>query len=221
MNKGLVFGLALVFASAALAQWSENFDSYDSGSGIYGQGGWTCWDDDPSFDGYVSGAQAQSSPNSVEIISTTDIVQEFNITEGDWEISAWHYIPSSATGEQFFILLTHYEGSTGSDWALQLKFDNDIGQMSVEEGSGLVDIIDDQWVEVKVEIMLGANTQNIYYNGEFVETIPWSPSSGILELDALDLFSNGGTSIYWDDIVLEEGQALQPATWASIKSSIW
>jgi hypothetical protein len=67
--------------------------------------------------------------------------------------------------------------------------------------------------------MLAANTQNIYYNGTFVETIPWSPSSGILEFDALDIFSDGGDPIYWDDIVVAEGQSLQPATWASIKAT--
>ncbi|HRW77118.1 MAG TPA: hypothetical protein P5207_00475, partial [Candidatus Sabulitectum sp.] len=204
MRKGLVFGLALIMASAAAAQWSDNFDSYDSGSGIYGQGGWTCWDDNPAYDAYVTGVQFQSSPHSLMTISTSDVVQEFNITEGNWEISAWHYIPSTATGDQFFILLTYYEGAS-SDWALQLKFDNEIGQMMVTEGSGVVDIIDDQWVEVKVEIMLGANSQNIYYNGTFVETIPWSPTSGILEFDALDIFSDGGDPIYWDDIVVAEG----------------
>lgn len=218
MNKGLVFVLALIMASVSVAQWSDNFDSYDSGSGIYGQGGWTCWGDDPTYDAYVSGDQYQSTPNSLQIIETSDAVQELNIATGDWVITAWHYIPSSATGPQFFILLTYYEGAS-SDWALQLKFDNDIGQMTVTEGSGVVDIVDDQWVEVKVEIMLGANTQNIYYNGTFVETIPWSPSSGILEFDALDLFSDGGTPIFWDDITVEPGQALQPATWASIKAS--
>lgn len=220
MNKILLFGLALMLASVASAQWSENFDSYAAGSGIYGQGGWTCWGDDPTYDAYVSDAQSQSAPNSIQIIETSDAVQEFNITEGNWEISAWHYIPSTATGKQFFILLTYYEGAS-SDWALQLKFDNDIGQMSVEEGSGLVDIIDDQWVEVKVEIMLAANTQNIYYNGVFVETIPWSPSSGILEFDALDLFSDGGDPIFWDDISVVAGEALQPSSWASIKSTVW
>lgn len=220
MSKTLLMGLVLIMATAASAQWSENFDSYAAGSGIYGQGGWTCWGDDPAFDAYVSADQFQSTPHSLQIIETSDAVQELNITSGDWVITAWHYIPSTATGEQFFILLTYYEGAS-SDWALQLKFDNDIGQMSVEEGSGLVDIIDDQWVEVKVEIMLGGNSQNIYYNGNFVETIPWSPTSGILEFDALDLFSNGGTPIYWDDITVVPGEALEPSTWASIKASIW
>lgn len=220
MRKGLVFGLALVIASVAFAQWSENFDSYDAGSGIFGQGGWTCWDDDPDFNAFVTADQAQSAPHSIEIIPTSDIVRQLNVTSGSWEISGWHYIPSSAMGDQFFILLTAYSGSTGSDWALQLKFDNDIGQMSVTEGQGLVDIIDDQWVEVRVEIMLAANTQNIYYNGNFVETIPWAPSSGILEIGALDLFSDGGDAIYWDDINLVEMQSLEPSTWASIKASI-
>ncbi len=92
--------------------------------------------------------------------------------------------------------------------------------MTVTEGSGIVDIIRDQWVEVRVEISLGSNLQSIYYNDVFIETIPWSPVSGIYEIGALDLFSDGGSSIYWDDLSLEEAQALQPSTWASIKTSI-
>ena len=220
MVKALIPVLVLLMASAAAADWSENFDSYAAGSGIAGQGGWVTWDNASGVDAYVTTAQAQSSPHSLEIEPTSDVVQEFNIASGIWTISAWNYTPSSATGDQFFILLTHYEGGANSDWALQLKFANDIGQMSVEEGTGLVDIVDDQWVEVKVEIMLGMNTQNIYYNGNFVETIPWSPTSGILELDALDLFSDGGSSVYWDDIMLVEELALAPTTWAAIKSTI-
>lgn len=219
MRKGLVIGLALLFASVASAQWSENFDSYAVGSGIAGQGGWVTWGGAPGADAFVTDVQAQSSPHSIDIEPTSDVVQEFNIASGDWMITAWNFIPTTATGEQYFILLTYYEGSS-SDWALQLKFDNDIGQMFVEEGSAVVDVVRNQWVEVKVEILLGANTQNIYYNGNFVETIPWSPTSGILEFDALDLFSNGGSSVYWDDLVVAELQALEPTTWAAIKSSI-
>lgn len=220
MVKALIPVLVLLIASAAAADWSENFDSYALGSGIAGQGGWVTWDNAAGVDAYVTDAQTQSSPHSLEIEPTSDVVQEFDITSGNWTITAWNYTPSSATGDQFFILLTHYEGAASSDWALQLKFANDIGQMSVQEGSGLVDIVDDQWVEVKVEIQLGMNTQTIYYNGVMVETIPWSPTSGILELDALDLFSDGGSSVYWDDITLVEELALAPATWASIKASI-
>lgn len=218
MVKGLAFGLVLVMTTAVLAQWSEDFDSYANGSGLNGQGGWFCWDSNPAYDATVTDAQAQSTPHSVAILPTSDMVQEFNVTSGVWEISAWNYTPSTAMGDQFFILLTYYEGSQ-SDWALQLKFDNDIGQMTVTEGSGLIDIIDDQWIEIKVEIDLDMNLQTIYYNGIMLETIPWSPTSLILELDALDLFSDGGDTVYWDDIVLEPMAALDASTWGAIKTS--
>lgn len=218
MRTAFVLGLVLL-VSVAAADWSENFDSYAAGSGLNGQGGWFCWDENPAYDAYVTDAQALSAPNAVEIEPTSDIVHEFDATEGDWVMTGWSYIPTGTTGNQFFILLTHYEGAQ-SDWALQLKFNLSVGQMTVTEGSGIVDIIRDQWVEVRVEISLGSNLQSIYYNDVFIETIPWSPVSGIYEIGALDLFSDGGSSIYWDDLSLEEAQALQPSTWASIKTSI-
>jgi len=219
VKRGLVIGFALLLVSVAVADWSENFDSYAVGSGINGQGGWFTWDLNPATDAYVTAAQAQSAPHSIDIEPTSDVVQEFNITSGDWVVTAWNYIPTGATGDQYFILLTYYEASS-SDWALQLKFNNTTGQMKAEEGVVFVDVIRDQWIEVKVEVMLAANQQNIYYNGTFVETLPWSPTSGIYELDAMDLFSNGGSSVYWDDISVLEAQALAPMTWAGIKASI-
>lgn len=219
MKTGLVFGLALLLVSVAAADWSDNFDSYDSGSGIYGQGGWITWDLNPAADAYVTAAMSQSAPNALEVIPTSDVVQEFNITEGDWVLTAWNYIPAAAVGDQFLILLTYYEAAS-SDWALQLKFNNTTGQLKAQEGTVLVDIIRDQWVEVKVEVFLAANQMNIYYNGAFVETLPWSPTSGIYEFDAIDVFSDGGDTIYWDDFVLEPAMSLTPTTWASIKASI-
>ncbi|PIE53608.1 hypothetical protein CSA37_00115 [Candidatus Fermentibacteria bacterium] len=219
MAKFIIPAIILLMVSAAEAEWSENFDSYAAGSGISGQGGWFPWDNNPSADAYVSTDQARSGANSIDITPTSDVVQEFDITSGNWVITAWNFIPADAAGEQYFILLTNYNASN-SDWALQLKFDNTAGQMSIEEGTGVADIIRDQWIEVKVEIQLGANTQSIYYNDTFIETIPWAPSSGILEFDALDLFSDGGSSVYWDDILLTEQLALTPATWASIKHSL-
>ena len=211
---------ALLLATLAFADWSDNFDSYTAGSGLAGQGGWFPWDNNMAYDAYVSTTQARSGANSVDITPTSDIVQEFNVMSGTPTITAWNYIPTGSTGDQFFILLTVYMGADG-DWALQLKFACDDSQLIVTEGSAVVPIVYDQWVEVKVEIDLGADTQTISYNGTAIETIPWSPTSMIYQFDALDLFSDGGSSIYWDDISVigDTQQSLTPSTWATIKAT--
>jgi len=217
--KYLVLVFMLVVASVSVADWSENFDSYAAGSGLIGQGGWEGWDGDSAPDAYVTTTQFISAPHGIDIEPTSDVVQEFNIAAGSWVLTAWNYIPTGSTGKQYFILLTMYDGGS-SDWALDLEFDSDASVLNVVEGAASVPIVYDTWVEVKVEVNLGTNLQNIYYNGAFLETIDWS-TSGILELDALDLFSDGGSSIYWDDIELVEAAgALAPSTWAGIKTSM-
>lgn len=218
--RNLVIMMVLLVASIAIADWDDNFDAYTAGSGIAGQGNWITWDNNPAYDAYVSTTQARSAANSLEIEPTSDVVQEFNIMSGTPVITGWNYIPSGSTGDQFFILLTVYMGAD-SDWALQIKFNMTDSQVIVTEGTAIVPIVYDQWVEVKVEIDLAADTQSIYYNGSLLETIPWSPTSGIYQFDAVDLFSDGGSSIFWDDLTVVGGtQSLAPSTWASIKTSI-
>ena len=39
--------------TAALAQWSDNFDSYDAGTKMDGVGGWAGWDDDGTAAGTI------------------------------------------------------------------------------------------------------------------------------------------------------------------------
>ena len=220
--KYLLISMILLIASVATADmtWTENFDSYDSGSGLNGQGGWFCWDSNPAFDGYVSAAYARSAPHSVEIEPTSDMVQQFGILSGEATISGYNYIPTGSTGMQYFILLTVYMGAD-SDWALNMRFDAGTGQISTVEGTATTSIVYDQWVEVKVEIDLAGDSQSIYYNGTLLETLPWSPTSGIYQFDALDIFSDGGSSIYWDDFdLVATEQSLTPCTWAFIKASI-
>ena len=218
--KLLVITMTLLIASFAVADWTENFDSYAAGSGLSGQGGWFPWGDTPAGEAYVTTDMARSAPNSLDAIPTADMVHEFNVMSGTPEISAWNYIPTGSTGDQFFILLSVYMGND-SEWTLQLKFACDDSQLIVTEGTAIVPIVYDQWVEVKVEIDLAANMQKIYYNGVLIDTIAWSPTS-IYQFGALDLFSDGGSSIYWDDIVVigEVQQDLAPTTWAAIKASI-
>lgn len=206
----------LVLAPVAAAQWSDDFDGYPLG-GISGQGGWEPWEGSPTAEAYVVDTYSQSSPQSIQITPTTDITHEFSETSGQWVITAWHYIPVNSTGLQYFILLNTYTVGGPYDWSTQLEFDSDLGLVTVYGGTGAAFIVEGQWVEVKVEIDLDGNTQSIYYNGTFLETIPWQ-STGVSELHCLDLFADGGSAIYWDDIVLQPNTGLEPCTWGQIKT---
>jgi|GEM_PF-1087705 len=220
MKRGMftLMAVLLLTASAAVAQWSENFDSYALGSGLHGQGGWEGWEGSPAADAFVTDVQAYSAPHSVGILPTSDIVQQFDIASGVWTMSAWNYIPSGSTGKQYFILLAVYDPAGTNQWALDLEFDSDIDMMNVVEGTSSVPIVYDQWTEIVVEINLGSGLQSVYYNGSFVESLPWA--AGFLSLQALDLFSDGGSTIFWDDITLVVDNALTPSTWAAIKATI-
>ena len=207
----------MLFVPAAGADWSDNFDSYANGSGLHGQGNWEGWENDPAFDAFVTDIYSYSSPHSVAISTTSDIVQPFSENSGEWEMVSWHYIPSTSTGQQYWILCNTYPTAYNEDWSLQMLFDSDVGTVSADEGTAVTALIFDQWIEVKVEINLDTDTQEVYYNGVFLESLNWS-SGGAIAIGCLDLFSPGGTTIYWDDCSLTSVGALEQSTWGQIKS---
>lgn len=213
------FAALLLLVPAASADWFDDFDSYPLGSGLHGQGGWEGWDGNPAADAYVTDAYSQSAPHSAEIIPTSDIVQMFTETSGQWIMTGWNYIPTGSTGQQYFIMLNTYAIGGPNAWSLQVLFDSDTGMMSIVEGSATAPIINDQWVEVRVEIDLDLDTQDIYYNGTLMESLNWS-GTGVPEIAALDLFSNAGSTIYWDDLsLIAEPTAAGSTSWGQIKAS--
>lgn len=207
----------LLLAASAGAQWSEDFDSYPTG-GLIGNGGWEGWEGDPTLDAFVVDSMSVSSPNGVAVVGTTDVVQQFSETEGGWILTAQQYIPSGGFGKSYFILLNTYEAG-GHDWSLDLEFDLDGQVVTIVEGSAVKVLQYDQWVEIKVEIDLNNNEQSIYYAGEFMETIPWQ-TTGVNELQALDLFGNDASTVFYDDIDLSVNTAFDETTWGQIKSSL-
>ncbi|MBN2586882.1 MAG: hypothetical protein JXA64_04010 [Candidatus Fermentibacteraceae bacterium] len=206
----------LILAPAALADWSDNFDSYALGSGLHGQGGWEGWQGDPGPDAYVTDDQAYSTPHSAAIIPTSDIVQPFAETGGTWTMTAWCYVPSGSTGDQYFIMLNQYYPAT-NNWSVQIQFDSDAGNVIDYYSSSTTPIINDQWVKVNLDIHLDMNSYDIYYNDAFLASNAWQ-SGGSDAIAALDLFSDGGSTIYWDDLNLQGGGALEHTTWGNIKT---
>lgn len=217
--------LIAVPATVLAQPWSDNFDSYAAGSAIAGQGGWENWTLG-SADAFVSNQLSNSAPNSLEINPTSDVVRQFSgATSGLWIARGMCYIPSGSTGEQYWIMLNTYNSAgTGLNWSTQMLFDSDAGLVTDLDTPGpALPIVNDQWVEVRVEINLDTNSQTMLYNGAVLSTKSWtegSTGSGALDIAVVDLFSNGGSSIFWDDVSLmpETSTPVEPATWGQIKS---
>ncbi|UCF12828.1 MAG: hypothetical protein JSW06_00875 [Thermoplasmatales archaeon] len=191
--------------------WSENFDSYTLGSSMHGQGGWKGWDNDPQWTAYVTDNQSRSSPHSVDIQFPADLVYEFTgISSGIWTFIDWVYVPSDFEGQGYFILLDDYTDGAGQNnhWAVQLRMDSELDIIESEYDSLSLPLIYDQWVEIRVEIDFVTDWLECYYNGEILVEKAWTAGinnngDGYSVLDAVDLFSKLGTSIYHDDLSLD------------------
>ena len=82
-----------------MVDWSDNFDSYATGSQLIGQGGWEGWDNNPAAGALTSSAQALSAPNSAAIVGATDLVHQYSgYTSGQWVYTARQFIPAGFTG---------------------------------------------------------------------------------------------------------------------------
>lgn len=188
--------------------WSDDFDSYANGSDMHGQGGWKGWDNDPTFGALVTDAQANSAPHSVEIVGDSDLVRDTftGITSGQWTLTAWQFIPAGFSGQTFFILLNTYADGGPNNWSTQVNFDDSTGLVTNDGVSGgTASMVTDQWVEIRVEIDFDANTQDFFYDGSLLYSGTWTEENtggGTTNFGAIDLFANGATAVYYDDISL-------------------
>ena len=204
-------------ASPASAQWSENFDSYTAGTGMNGQGGWEGWANDPAAanSAKVSSAFSSSAPNSVLISGTAttpgnycDLVHTYSgYTSGIWTYSAMQYIPSQSTsGTSYFVLNNAYvNGGDGTHWAGQTTFNLGANTLvdDLNQNSATLNIVRDQWVELRFDINLDANTVNLYYNGTQYSSRTWAVDAGSpVAIAAVDLYSDVSQSVYYDNISL-------------------
>ena len=194
--------------------WQDNFDSYTNGQFLDGtpdDGGWKGWDNDPMWGSYVTDVQSLSSPHSIAITGDSDSVKEFSgLTSGQFTLTTHVYVPDDFVGNSYFILLSSYEDGMGQEnkWALQLRFDAENGVVESEFDDENFWLLTDQWVEIKVEIDLDLDNMQLYYDGDLLIEKPWTAGpnnegDGVLSLDAIDLFANAASVIYYDDFVLE------------------
>jgi uncharacterized membrane protein len=190
-----------------LADWFEDFDSYPTGQQMHGTGGWKGWNNDPAAGAILVDDPARSTPNSVEIVGASDLVHEYSgKTSGTGTYTAWQYIPSDFAGESYFILLNTYSDGGNQNWSTQIRFDSALGIVENEGVSGgSLPLITDQWIEIRVEIDLDSDTQSFYYDNQLLFSGTWTEElsgGGALNIGAVDLFANGATPVYYDDLSL-------------------
>jgi uncharacterized repeat protein (TIGR01451 family) len=187
--------------------WADNFDSYPTGFQLHGQGGWKGWDNVPGAGALTSNVQAQSTPNSVAVVGATDLTHPYSgYTSGAWTYTAYQYIPLSFSGTTYFILLNTYNDGGPNNWSLQMSFDSGTNLVTNDGPvGGTLPMIIGQWVEIRVEIDLDADTQSVYYGGDLLFTGSWTEGmsgGGVLNIANVDLFANGASVVYYDDISL-------------------
>jgi hypothetical protein len=211
MNRGTwrgVLGAATLLAtviSAGAQAMSDGFESYPLGS-IQGQGGWAAWTGAPvSYAGTVTNTFAASGAQSLQIVQGNDTVQTFSgVASGLWSLSLQQYVPASAGGTTWVILLNDY--ATAQDWAGQMTMNITAGTVGLaEEAAASLPLRKDAWVDIRFDIDPVARSFAAYYDNTLLATHVWD---GVAELRALDLYADEGAGtaqvgpVYYDNVAL-------------------
>jgi hypothetical protein len=193
--------------AAAMAQWSENFDGYTSGQRLDNVGGWYGWDNSPSAAGTVSDRQSLSNPNSIVVSQTfgEDAVHPFSgYTSGQWTFIAHQYIPSGLNGTTYFIINNQYNHGGPYQWAIETHMTSSTGMVNEQtrdpNGNNATPIIYDQWVEIRTEIDLDANTMQHYYGGTMIASGAWNSNGTAIAIANVDLYAPHAEPVHYDNL---------------------
>ena len=198
--------------SSGSAGFSENWDSYTAGNNVHGQGGWKGWANDAAAGATVVTTQSVSAPNSIEIKEGSDLIHEFTgYTSGSYTITAKQYIPAAFSGKSYFIFENVYSDTDTSiiSWSTQVYFDSATGTLANEDGAanpGSASYVTGQWVDIKLDVDLDNDLQTFYYNGAQLYSGSWTQQfpnqdvPGSVNIGSIDLYANGASAIYYDDI---------------------
>jgi hypothetical protein len=200
---------------SALTAWSDNFDTYTNGQFLDGgsdDGGWKGWDNVATAGASVTNSQSYSSPNSVDINGPTDLVHEYQgYTTGKWNFRCMQYIPTDLTGVSNICLLSDYEDGAGDAniWVVYVAFDAEQEIVEAPGDAVYTDLITGEWVEIRIVIDLDTDWFEFYYDDNLLIEKEWTAGwdnsyGGDLVIDAVDLFGNGASSVYYDDMSLKQ-----------------
>ena len=207
---GLVATAFLAALPASGAVVFDNFDSYPTGS-INGKGSWEGWTGNAAAAGTVTSALSSSAPNSLQIVRGNDTVRTFSgVNSGFWRLTLQQYIPSSAAGRTWVILMNSYPNNL--DWSEQLRVDIGAGTVLSDNGfaSATVPLVKDAWATLRFDINLTTSAVSSYYNNTLLSTHAWHDGTGVNALQGMDLYADEDTgagtaqvgSVYYDNLTL-------------------
>jgi hypothetical protein len=223
MTRTMFSGLcvALLAGSASGQAFFDNFDSYAVGD-VCPQSTWEPWTAGADVCGEVTDEVTFSGGRSLLIQGAVggsggagdDTVHQFSgITSGQWSFSAMTYLPSSAFGKSSFILLNTFPATANQHWSVVIELDSDFGEILVwpSQFTGVL-LKTDEWVELRVDFDLDADTAEYFYGGESFWETTWTAAilaGGAQALAAVDLYggepaSAGHSGMYYDDVTLKE-----------------
>jgi len=220
--KYLVFVLVLGgLTGAASAQWSDNFDSYATGSQMHGQGGWKGWQNDPGSGALTSSFQALSAPNSVAIGGGSDLVHEYSgVTSGAWTYYANVFMPTGRTGTTYFILMNRYSDAGGFQngwWSVELGLAANGGVLDNLRSETPRTMNVGAWNEIRVDFDLTANTQSTFINGDLLSAGTWTTDGNSqLNLAVVDLYAGNTSNVFYDNLRLVP----EPTTMAALSLGV-
>ena len=191
--------LASICSLVSAQIWSDNFESYEAGSELTGQGGWSNWYNRAGVTGMVSDKYAFRGRNSLEVGPATDTVQEWDLRGGRYILTVRQYIPSGSSGTSIFALCSRY-GAGSQEMNLLTRYQLSSGTITSDRaGLTSIQIIYDEWVEIKVIIDLDTRIVEEYYDAELIVRGIWSANN---TWQNVDIWSDGASPIYYDDFRL-------------------
>lgn len=216
-----------LFLGSAVSQapyWDDDFDTYVPGSlcgapacaNTANPGGWGGWQGNAAVAGLVTVAQSRSAPHSLRVTNNIDAVQPFGINDpggfpqaGAWRLTAWVRI-NSLTNSCFLSVFNIYVQGGATSLAARLVFDAATGTVRDAHPRSQLSpqpIVLGQWVEVRLDIDLAADTLTARYDGNQVSSGTYLGNwcSPGLQIANLGLRATlGSTVAFWDDLRLEQ-----------------
>lgn len=209
MRHIVTAGLIAAFSARAFAQVTDGFESYPNGP-LAPQGDWEIW-----YSGGVNGdvvsGNAHGGSKAMRLSTSTDVVQRFTISGGQWDCSVWTFVPSGSQ-DAFFIMMNQYGDTSIDNWSVQVRFNADPSGPVVESQFDLatLPLIPDAWVEFRAEIDLDADVYSTFYNGSPLGVnLSWSTNvsgagnPGTPTIQCIDLYSFANDGMLWDDLSLQ------------------
>lgn len=203
----LTIAIATLFSHPTFAAWSDDFDSYETGSTLIGQGAWAGWQlaGPGENDSVVTDERAFSGEHSLLMGGSpyVDLIPQFEgATSGIWSVKAMSYVPEDSndgmTDIGFLSRHLGFQDATDTQWfgAFRLHMANDLAG----DLDGNTEILRDEWIQIEAVFDIDAREYELFYDGEFMSSGTWS---GDYALVGLDVWSEDGASpMYYDDFVV-------------------